>query len=365
MIYQLDCTREELASASRDELEDVFSRLVDADRAGRHFFIVRRDLCEWARRNLRLSRLDSARLATIKEEYAIRGALLEDSHVCVKVRIGNSGVRCDRGLGFSIGHECLVSGEYLLVSAGFVVEDLTSDGKVYDQILREALKVSKVPSYRVEFIHGGGSQVGEIFEAEIGKGRVVVCVVDHDRLAPMDSKSAGARQILLIQTQRNESPGGGRGSFIGLGTTTVGREVENHIPYHLIKGMWDMNYRHFAELDRIVAQVGCVRKEDCFWQYFDIKEGLCGEELMKLLGGEKISQDVIEWICGRVGCDIEELASVQIDGFGDRVVKLFLGSPQALAGFHEFVRSEYWQSMYAGFYERLLWFCAAPRAVRT
>ena len=365
MIFQLDCTREELASAKRDELEDVFSKLADADRAGRHFFIVRRDLCEWARKNLKLSGLDSARLATIREEYATRRALLEDCHAYVNVTIGNSGVRWERGVEFSIGHRRLVSGQYLLVSTGFVVEDLKSDGKVYDHILRETLKISKVPSYRAEFIHGAGSRIGEIFESEIGKGRVVVCVADHDRSAPMDRKSAGARGVLLIHTQRNAGPGDGSRNYIGLGTTTVGREVENHIPYHLVRGMWDRDYPHFAELDRIVSQVGYVRKEDCFWQYFDIKEGLCGQVLVKLMDQDEISRDVVEWICGRVGCETEELESVQIDGFGDRVVKLFLGSPEALAGFHGFVRSDYWRSVYAGFFERLLWFFAAPRAVRT
>lgn len=365
MIFQLECTAQELASASREELEVVFSKLIDADRSGKHFMVSRRDLCEWAAGNLEMSRRDRAHLVSVREKYAVRGNLLEEAQVYVKVTIGNDGISFDGNRIFSIGHTRLISGEYVSTKSGFVVEDVDADGELYGHVLREVRRVTKVPSFSYDPIHGGGSKTHRVFEREIGKRRVVVCVVDHDRLAPMDRMSATARKVVGIYERRNLADPESNQCFIGLGIETVGREAENIIPYGLFRYMENYrNQENFEKLDSIVKEREGITEDKNFWLYFDVKNGLNGAKLSALYGDGNVSLETITWICDRTGCNVNSIDEVHIDGFGKNVIAEFLSSPRALSGFHKFVRTEYWRRLFVMFFEKLLWYFAAPESAR-
>ena len=201
-----------------------------------------------------------------------------------------------------------------------------------------------------------------MFDSTIEKRKVVVCIVDHDKLAPMDKASATANKVKKIYTDRNIN--NHNQCFIGLGILTVGRELENYIPYDLFSTIYS-SYQHFDKLDELFLQVGCTKSENCFWQYFDIKKGIDGSELKTKLENGNISVDVLNWICEKVGCEHETIQRINIPGFKDGVVDDFLTNGEALGDFHKFVRSDCWQSMFGAYFERLLWYFAAPTRIRT
>ncbi len=361
MIFQLQCTIEELTGACRVELQDVFSNLINADRSGKHFFVLQRKLCKWATENLELSGNDFSHLELIREQYTVRGGLLNIACVYVKVTIGDGPVTYDRKNTFSIGHQRLLEGKDLLNKSCLIVEDFESDGQLYNCIFKMMTKTTNVPSIELQLEHGGGSKIHRVFKSKIEEPRIAVCIVDHDKLAPMDKVSKTAKEVDKIYTNRNININTDNQRFIGLGISTIGRELENHIPYHILKKT-NTSYPDFDKLDELVSQVGCVSPENCFWQYFDIKNGFNGSKLKTKL---KNSVDVRNWICEKVGCEYETIERIHISGFGDRVVKTFLENPEALGDFHKFVRSHYWQSMFGAYFEELLWYFAAPEYARS
>ena len=366
MIFTLRCTVNELAGAPREQLEAAFSRLVDSDRSGRHYFILQRELSRWAVANLQLSGRDLAHLKRLQEEYTIRGGLLEDARACVDVTIGGAAITIDGEDAFSIGLQPLVQGEYLLSRTCLVVEDAHSDGELYSHIFKTTRKITKVPSIAMQVIHGGGSGTDREFSRAIDQRKVVVCIADHDGLAPMDKKSATAKKVEGIYRARNIDSDSLDPSFIGLGVVTIGRELENHIPYVLLKVMGDYgSYSNFDKLDAMIDQDGCVASDSCFWQYFDIKHGVRGSVLAEKRAKGDISIDVLDWICEKIGVQPEDVEGCCISGFGMNVVDNFLSNREALKGFHKFVRSDYWRFMFGAYFERLLWYFAAPTGSRT
>ena len=366
MIFRLACKIQDLACASKSELEDVFSNLIDADRSGKHFFICRRELCEWATLNLALSRRDYSHLISIREEYAVRGGLVDVAHAYVDVTIGINAIAFDGDRVFSVGHQVLVDGEFLSRSASFVMEDIDTDHKLYSHIFQETRKISNVPSYNFDPIHGGGSRTDRVFDIEIQKSRVVVCVADNDRLAPMQKVSDTAKRVMEVYVKRNGKGENGAQCFIGIGAITVGRELENYIPYHLLKIIGRFRtYRHFGKLDDIVDDYERMEWDDCFWRYFDIKGGICGTTLIGMMNKGKVSKDAIDWICNKLhDKNGDSIEGSNIDGFGENVVDAFFSSPDALKGFHKFVRSDYWRVVFGKYFETLLWYFAAPKFVR-
>ena len=366
MIFYLKCTVADLTATSKDELEEVVSKLIDSDRYGRHYFVLNRKLCDWIKSNLNLSEHDRAHLVSIREQYAVRGGLLDVAYTYVKVVLGDTAVSLKSTNSFVIGHKQLIEGSYLLTQGGLVVEDIDTDYELYLQIFSETTKISNIPSFSVDAVHGGGSKTHSVFNNEICKRRVVVCIVDHDKLAPADKKSPTARKVERIHTRRNLDRTCSDECFIGLGIVTIGRELENYIPYHLLKVIDEYrDYPDYGTLDEIVHQIGKISTETCYWQYFDIKDGINGEKLRLKKNNGDISYNVFDWICGRIGCEPQNIEEYSVKGFGDGVVNAFLSCPQARSGFHKFVRSDYWQFAFGNYFERLLWFFVAPNARRT
>lgn len=365
MIFKLQCSVRDLAALREEELEEVFALLVDADRSGRHFSILRRELCAWAAENLSLAKRERTHLIAIGEQYATRGGMLEVAGGLVSVVIGDSEVAMHGENGFVIGHRALIEGEYLSRVTSLVVEDVESDGRMYSHVLTEAKTVSRVPSIAFDPIHGGGGATGRVFEREIEKNRVVVCIVDQDRGAPTDRRSDTARVVLRIHRGRNRRSNERRRPFIGVAVTTIGREVENLIPYRVCRSMYP-EYEYFDELDRILARDGEETEVGLgFWQYFDVKNGLDGKKIMEKAKAGGASEETVRWIGDRLGCGRDQIEDVFIGGFGAGAVRRFLDCPEALSGFRAFTRSGGWKSGFGDYFEGLLWFLAAPVRSRT
>ena len=366
MIFQLACTVAALAAASSEEMEDLFSRLLDADRVGRHFFVAERQLCDWAYQNLDLSGRDRGHLMTVREQYASRQGLVTGALARVNVLIGNRAVSLAAKGRFEIGHRALLGGEYLLRKVSLVVEDIDSDAALYRTIFSEIASCNRMPPFGFEPVHGGGGGIGRVFDSEVGKAIIVVCLVDNDKLALMDRKSSSAREVLRNYTRRNLEAGREEECFIGLAATTVGRELENYIPLSALRQIPQYRlYPHYQLIERILRRDEMTEPSNAFWLYFDVKSGLTGTRVLEKHQNGCISQEVVSWICDKVGCSREGLEHLHIGRFEGRVVNVFLECNEALAEFHRVVRGERWREAFGGYFEEVLWFLVAPPSERT
>jgi len=361
MIFALEATIEELGKLGRVESETLFSLLVDCDRGGRHFFVASRSLCDWALNELELSGRDRSHLIKLRQLYTQRGAFPNIATYQVKITIGDHGITPHENGVFEIGHKRFIAGEFCQTKTAFVVEDITDDVCLYRHILSEAQKQTKIPSFDFDAVHGGGAGTPTVFEHEISKDRVTVCIVDTDKLAPCDGNSGTARKALRILKRRNQDNTRPDQPFIGIAYTTVGRELENYIPYSILKTVREYDsYRHRAALDAAVSEDGELDLSDNFWMHFDIKAGLDGEELVTKVSRGQLSGESLQWICSKVGCEVEDATTLNIDGFGPNVVQNFLRDENALRNFHRFTRMQYWKNLFLDHFETLLWFFAAP-----
>ena len=156
MIFQLDCTKGELFSAERSELEETFSQLLRADRDGKHLLVLSRETCDWAKENLELARLDIIHLELIREQFTFRGNLPDSATTFVIVKIGDGKVGLNDGKVFSIGHKALIAGDYLSNSSVLLIENQATDGLFYDFVFRKIASAFSLPSYRSLKVTGGG-----------------------------------------------------------------------------------------------------------------------------------------------------------------------------------------------------------------
>lgn len=365
MIFSLEATIEELGALPPVESENLFSLLIDCDRRGRHFTVVNRKICDWALNEVQLSGRDRSHLVTLRQEYTQRGALPNFATFQVKIKIGNLDIcRYPNGV-FEIGHRKLIAGEFCQTKTAFVLEDIGDDFDLYRQILSEARRQTNVPSFTFNSIHGGGASTPRVFEHEISNDRVTVCVVDNDKLAPCDRNSGTARSVLGILKRRNLDDTDPAQPFIGIAFTTVGRELENCVPYCILKNVPEYDaYACITILDSAVFEDSQVSLPDCFWMYFDIKDGLDGKKLAQKVNDGQLSEDSLQWICSKLGCEVEDAATLNIDGFGPRVVRNFLRDQNSLRAFHQFTRTQYWRNLFLDHFESLLWFFAAPACYR-
>ena len=366
MIFQLACTVAVLAGAAEQEIEDLFSSLLEADRVGRHFFVAKRQLCDWAYQNLDLSGRDRGHLMSVREQYAGRQGLVTRALARVNVVIGNRAVSVTGEGMFEIGHRALLGGEYLSRKVSLVLEDIDSDAALYKKIFSAIASFNRIPQFGFEPVHGGGAGIGRVFESEIRKTVIVVCLVDDDKMAPMDRKSSSARGVLRTYRRRNLEVDREEECFIGLAATTVGRELENYIPLTALREIPQYRlYRHYRIMDRILEEDEMSKPGNTFWLYFDIKSGLNGTRVLEKRQTESVSEDVVSWICDKVGCSREGLENLHIGGLGDNVVNMFLECNEALAEFHRVVRGERWREAFGGYFEKCLWFLVAPPSERT
>jgi len=362
MIFTLNGSVDELAALPDDEVENLFTILLDADRSGRHLVVIERGVCSWGVENLDLSGQNRTHLRGLREQYATRGNIERYAGSYLEVVVGDCPViKVDDY--FKIGHSSFISGDYATSKTKMVVENLKADSKLYEYLFNVAIKQTVVPSLAVDFVMGGGNTTVTVFEAEIEKHRVSICAVDTDRISPCDLLGETAKKVKNRHSKRNLQPSDPATAYVGIAIETIGHELENYIPLSAIK-LLDCFLCH-ASLDNFVSQETYEDSLNCFWLYFDTKKGLDGAKIQKKVDDGVKPSSTISWICDKTGTQETEFVSLKIPGIGSSIVEHFLKHDAAKERYVVFSRTDYWKTLFLRHFEKLLWFLAAPQVSRS
>ncbi len=361
MIFLLDTDEDELAAMEPDDAESLFTLLIDADRCGRHFIVIKRAICGWALTNLKLSGQNQNHLNYLKEQYATRGAIHKSATSYIKLVFGDDPIIANDQY-FQIGHKVFIAGEFASSKTIMTVENINADSKLYEFIFQVACKYTNVPNWSVEYILGGGDTTATAFEGEIEKNRVAICVVDTDRISPCDKLGQTAKKVLKVDRKRNIVAVTPPKAYVGKAFETIGHELENYIPLIAIK---QINCFTCPEgLDDYISQETLKDSEDCLWQYFDIKNGVDGGNIVKKLNAGNKSQDVVDWIREKFGLSFDDFGKFKIQGIGRSVTQHFLACVAAKEQYFAFSKTEYWKALFLKHFEEILWFLASSEANR-
>lgn len=363
MIITFSATNAQLEAIGVPRIEDLVNRLVDADRAGRHLVVLDRALADWIVAHTTLSANVRSHLVSIRQSFAVRGTMPSVATAYLMISPDFTEIQCNDGRTFTIGVEEFLKGRFPDFPAALVLEDVVSDGELYEHALHEARKLTPVPSYCYEPVHAGGSRAPQVFELEIAKNKITTCLVDSDRISPSDGKASSALGVLRSCRERN-STARTKPSYVGQALVLPGKELENIVPFSIASRIPTANAGTVEYLSPLIDQDREIVDEDCLWLFFDVKCGIDGNKIVdKLQRGLKSTQSV-EWLCQRLGIGLAELAGLVVPGWGDTFASRFLENSEALANFHRFVRGSYWRTVFQPVFNRLLWFFCAPKADR-
>ena len=362
MIFLLDVSVGDLHDVPAEEIESLFTTLLDADRSGRHLAVIDRNLCTWGIDNIKLSGQNKTHLANLREQFATRGNIHGYAKSYLKIVIGNDQVEVIDNF-FKIGHYSFISGEFATSKTKMIVENLNADRKLYEYLFSIAIKQTNVPGFAVDFVLGGGNTTVTAFEAEIEKYRISVCVVDTDRISPCDRLGDTAKKVVNRHTKRNLKIADPAPAYVGTALETIGHELENYIPFSVIKVMECFNCPDI--IDTIVSQDTQNNSMDCFWLYFDTKKGLNGRALQDKVQKGLKPASTIEWVCLKTGIAEDRIDSLEIPQIGKAIVDQFLKNGAAKAKYVDFSRTEHWRSLFLSHFEQILWFLAAPQVSRS
>jgi hypothetical protein len=362
MIFLLNSSVDDLSGLPADEIEDLFTALLDADRSGRHLVVISRTICSWGVENIELSGQNRRHLCSLREQFSTRGNIHSYASSHLEIVVGD-GLVTKVGDHFRVGHTHFSSNEYGSSKTMMIVENLNADSKLYEFMLGVAMKQTAVPSLAVDFVLGGGNTTVTAFEAEINKHRIAICAVDADRISPCDRLGDTARKVMNRHSKRNLEPDDPAAVYVGIAVETIGHELENYIPLSAVKLINTFNCPN--TLDPIVSQVTHADSLDCFWLYFDTKKGLDGTKVVAKINTGKKPVSTRQWICEKTGTPDQDFGSLKIPCIGGSVVEHFLTHDAAKQQYIEFSKTEYWKTLFLQHFELLLWFLAAPQISRS
>lgn len=343
MLIKIDMEPAEVEALTSSERESLFSEILRSSRYGFHRIVISRALADWVGENVSLNSIEKARLRKLRANYTQVAEQVKKSQFLVIV-VGGANVQfLDSGRIVEIGCRW-PNFKNILQRSLLLVENANSDGEVFRLILGHEARRLCFGEISFELANGGGASISKELERFVGEGRCVVCICDTDMKVPNGAKSDTCKSMLR-QAENLQ--------HIGLAIGTPGAEIENFIPLSIIEEIYGHNkIKECQELEKIVKNQGDCVSGDCFWLYFDIKEGF-GKMLPHFN-----TQDKIEWISRKLKVEPNELDKISISGFGDDVIERFMKNPTLLGKFHQFSRSSYWETHFSEWILRVLWiFC--------
>lgn len=350
MLISFEATDEELSGQPEPEIEELFSELLRASRRGYHFVLIDRRTSDWGLNNLTLNNREKAHLEALKSGFTQRGQLRRQAEFQLQIGLGSFGLE-KRGKVYTIGHIALLRGEYLEKSI-LLVENAEGDGELIKNIFYTLRRSHPVKDYSVEIRHGGGSTIVPVFDDLMRTKRITVCVADSDRVSPLSPDSSTVKA--LSKTAQLQT-------FVGALFVTLCREIENHLPFELIrKHKVCPQYPDFDKLAHLIQNQQVAKADERLWLSFDVKKGFVGAAL----DTKNHSDEVRQWLEANF-CQGQLPSTWNVAGFGEAVLGEFMKSGPAMSEFALHVHTEDWRCYFGDFFDEMLWFFAAEKKIAT
>jgi hypothetical protein len=201
-----------------------------------------------------------------------------------------------------------------------------------------------VKHYCFKAVNGGGTAITANFRAELRNQNITVTVVDSDKLAPCDSCSA---------TKTNLQREAAAQTFLGVLCETPCREIENFIPFSILKNFSKKicpNYKCFDDIENLLNSEKSSDIKNSIWLYLDLKEGIKSEKLNSIT-----NVYVRDWLSKKFKCENNVFEDIEIEGFGPSVLRQFLNCGEALSSFSKYIMSEIWKKEFYEFFDIIYW----------
>lgn len=289
------------------------------------------------------------------QTYATTAGVLTIADTYLQIKIGSMGVSKQNGH-FEIGHEPFLDGNYYTQPSALVLENGINDGGFYNFIFDHLKNIGSLPDYRFDAINGGGDPTSQHFQEQIDNERVVVCVVDTDQKAPAGRKSSTCNKVIAKQ-RRNE------GNFVGASFTTIVREIENFIPYHILTSM-DCYKEKVVPIQISQAISSSNNMPEPYWYYFDIKYGLNVAEIKQKEEEGSFSPETASWVRSLFSCSEEVYTGIAFEGFGSKVIQNFMKCRNSRIAYIRFLTESECGRMFVDFFTKILWFFCCTSVVR-
>lgn len=292
-----------------------------------------------------------AHLGRLREEYSELDGLVATAPFFLEIIVGATAEMDNAKQKFKLGHKKLLEGRWLEPTV-LLLENGENDGRFISLVLEMESRRCGFGATSYEIAHGGGTTTASELRRISQYHRIVACVCDRDDIIPNGQKSATFNAAARMFE---------RTSLIGFFAGTPGREAENFLPFSILLELYPGYCADSADyLDEILTAQGQADPGDCFWQYLDLKEGMRGPLLAKACN----DPEKILWASEKFLADPAELESLEIAGFGQGIITLFMDNGPARAQFHRFSRSDYWHYHFSNWIARLLWLAAGRKPIR-
>ena len=348
MIIHLDLSVAELDRLVGPRFGERLSELLRAHRLGNHLVVFDRVVGRWIDEHVELSSPMRATATRIAHDYTQTGDLVRRCSDYIRVIARPEGTVRRAGRAIEMSFDELTS-PYVLDRVALVVEDLESDGKLYDFLCRNLRDRLRAPPLAWEIFHGGGERTALVARHKVDDRRIVSVVADSDLYWP--SRDISAKHATLIRVVPEQDwP-------LYFVFTPPCREAENLLPWRTV-ALLPSAVQRISSLDVALkiheaeseADVLCHQR--C-WLHLDLKEGFVLE---------KLPEDAREWIAAQLGHARISLEEFEFEGFGDRIFAQVFANGAILAVLRDEIRTREWWEMFGEFVTRLTWIGAGgPR----
>jgi hypothetical protein len=352
MIFYMDISSDDLSSVSEATLTAAVSDLVRAHRVGHHLVVISRPTATWLASNIDLSERDTAMLARISQEYAQTGDLRRRAKPFINVSANEASNLAVTASSITVSLGNLV--QYRLLDQPILlVENLESDGALYDFLLRTHGALHECKHISFESQHGGGGDLVMVFKHKMDERRIVCTVFDSDRNAPA---SGNGKLAVLIEAKEDlRWP-------LGFPVSPPCREAENIVPMELVMTLPSgvrnaANSIHLNINKHELAQGHPL--EEHFWLFFDLKEGIKPDKFGRLAPDERI------WIEAKLRLDGIDPTVQKVEGYGNNIIRQIVAEHKFVGELRKLTRRTTWRRVFSPFLEELVWVLAATTRVMT
>lgn len=320
----------------------ALSTLLRAHRLGYHVIVAPRETARWIEQNVELAPIDASIIRAIGHQFTQTGNLLTEAKRFLEV-VATSEERTSNYERSEIVPLSYFARKRLADPTVLLVEDSATDGEVY-KILLDCLKTNHQCRHpHLEVMHGGGERIGSVLKGQIDNTRLIACVIDSDRPAPFTDKPTKLQRLERI-VEESHYP------FAFLYCTPV-REAENFLPLHILSELKnDFEPRNVEYLLQIAEMEEPANELDRFWFYFDIKQGVCLNDLQKIK-----NPGWRAWMEERLKLAFEDLDEANISGFGESIMSQILRSNRSIDTLRQSARTNEWRGCFWSFFDDLLW----------